>query len=96
MKNETEKGEKDSDKVEAEEPVSAKDHSYWKKLILEVDDRKILEYIKSLCEARMQIGRADHEATSKTKKDKYGSVYTPPPQQMKPIFPTAEDPEKMV
>lgn len=48
------------------------DSNYWKKTIMSIDNRKILEYIQDLCRARLDVGRADAKVEEPVKKTKKG------------------------
>lgn len=87
-------GEDESTELTSDKVTSA-EQDKWKKLILGIDNRKLLDYICSLCNARTSIGRADHEVSKKDKKagekDTIGSYDYNGPAKLKPIFPTEPD-----
>lgn len=84
---------------EEDSKVTPEEQKEWKTKILAINNRKLLDYICTLCDSRRSIGRADHEVSAKKKKGGepypfgYGGDH---PVKMKPLFPTEEDPEKIV
>lgn len=91
-----------TDKEETTEDVSEKVQQQWKDKILQINNRKLLDYICSLCDARRSIGRADHQVSKKPAKkgDKKIGSYEDDyngPVKMKPMvaFPVeSEDPDQ--
>jgi len=65
--------------------------SYWKKTIMGINDRRILEYIQDQVRIRLDHARADHNLTKpEPKKGKDGSVpysssYDTTPRKLKPL-----------
>lgn len=102
MKSETEVETPEEDNNESDmtdETVSKTDISKWRKMILAIDNRKLLDFICTTARTRIDIGRADHEVTKKPEKGKNGigpsyDSYNGP-VKMKPIFQVEnEDPDK--
>lgn len=94
MKKETE--EKETEATEesemTDEKVSPAEQKEWKAKILAIDNRKLLDYICTLSDARRSIGRADHEVSNKDKRGKDGyPSYNPPPSKMQPVFPVESE-----
>lgn len=96
MKKELE--EKDDESEMIDEKVSDAEQKEWKSKILSIDNRKLLDFICTLADARRSIGRADHEVSKKDEKPgKDGSIgmYSPGPAKMPPVFPTeSENPDE--
>ena len=64
--------------------------SYWKKTIMGINDRKVLEYIQDQVRLRLDHARADHKLTKpEPKKSKGSSVGyygdDMPPRKLKPM-----------
>jgi len=63
----------------------------WRSRIMAVTDRKLLEYIQSQCNIRLDIARADHNMTKPEpkKSDKNSTMpsspYDTPPRKLAPI-----------
>lgn len=99
MKSEIETPEENSTEItkdESNEMTDAKvtpaEQKEWKAKILGINNRKLLDYICTVARARMDIGQADHQVGKKETKGKDGlSSYSPPPDSMKPMFPTESD-----
>lgn len=68
------------------------DKSYWKETIMAIDNRKVLEYIRDLVDARITVGRADHKYNKPESKKKgdgkldVNSYSYDPPPEMEPMF----------
>lgn len=52
---------------EEESPMPKADAEKWKKEILEINDKRTLEYIQNLCSARLDLGRADFKLNETVK-----------------------------
>lgn len=61
----------------------------WKSLILGINDKREIEYIQSLCRARVDLAEAEYRLEKVDKKIKEGpqvvSEYHSPPNKMKPF-----------
>lgn len=72
----------------------------WKTMIMGVNSKSELDYIRSLCDARMSLARADWQLDRpKPKKgDKAGPYIDSydPPEKLKPVVLIEEDPEKII
>lgn len=86
------KKEIDDEAEMTDEKVSDAEQKEWKKKILSIDNRKLLDFICTLADARRSIGRADHEVSKKDEKgkDSYPS-YSQPPSKMQPAFPVESE-----
>lgn len=63
----------------------------WQKKILACTDTRLLEYVRSLCSARIDMGRAEAQLDFKPSKDMKHPPYDAP-KKLKPLpFPTASD-----
>jgi len=88
-KNETSKDES-SEMTDAK--VTPAEQKEWKAKILGINNRKLLDFICTLANARRDIGRADHEVTTKETKSKDGyPKYSAPSNSMAPVFPTESE-----
>lgn len=99
MKKEPEEKEIDGTDEESEmtdEKVSDAEQKEWKQKILSIDNRKLLDFICTLADARRSIGRADHEVSKKDEKGKDGYLsYSQPPAKMQSVFPIeSENPDE--
>lgn len=65
------------------------DSSYWKRTIMGINDRKILEYIQDQVRLRLDHDRAEENLEKSEKKVRTGEIksepYTPPRRKLKPL-----------
>ena len=64
-------------------------HDQWRAKIMQITDKKLLEYIRDQVGIRLDMGRADHNITKpESKKSDKGStspLYDTPPRKLAPI-----------
>lgn len=61
------------DTESSETKIPAKEIAKWKKEILAINDRDLLDYIRQLVQARLDIGRAHHQINKAAEKPKKGN-----------------------